>query len=178
MRRRYRGISRYGTSYTEEQINEALNSGPLSSSLCVITIGHGTFMAMVAAGNEVPASISQVPPPNRVAVGKTETDKNISGIFIWFLKMHAYQENDIMGIDIFFLLARKYSLPLPILLVSVQYRKPWQRLFIYAELSQSFQQQLRLISRHGGQGQQAVLATIILATLPCRMSDMGKLSCG
>ena len=41
---------RYGTSYTEEQINDALNSvEPLSIVPSVDTIGHGTFMAMVAA---------------------------------------------------------------------------------------------------------------------------------
>ena len=57
---------RYGTSYTEEQINEALNSvEPLSIVPSVDTIGHGTFMAMVAAGMKCRPPISRVPPPNR-----------------------------------------------------------------------------------------------------------------
>ena len=82
-------ISSYGTSYTEEQINEALNSvEPLSIVPSVDTIGHGTFMAMVAAGNEVPASnFTGAAPESKLAVVKLKPAKNISGIFIWFLKM-------------------------------------------------------------------------------------------
>lgn len=111
---------RYGTSYTEEQINEALNSvEPLSIVPSVDTIGHGTFMAMVAAGNEVPASnFTGAAPESKLAVVKLKPAKKyLRDFYMVSEDAHAYQENDIMlGIKYLLLMARKYSLPLTILL--------------------------------------------------------------
>ena len=111
---------RYGTSYTEEQINEALNSvEPLSIVPSVDTIGHGTFMAMVAAGNEVPASnFTGAAPESKLAVVKLKPAKKyLRDFYMVSEDAHAYQENDIMlGIKYLLLMARKYSLPLTCLL--------------------------------------------------------------
>lgn len=107
---------RYGTAYTEEQINEALRSeNPLSIVPSVDTNGHGTFMAAIAGGNQVPAeNFTGAAPECRFAIVKLKPAKKYLRDFYMITEdAIAFQENDIMlGIKYLRILARTYLLPL------------------------------------------------------------------
>lgn len=107
---------RYGTSYTEEQINEALRSeNPLSIVPSVDTNGHGTFMAAIAGGNEVPAeNFTGAAPECKFAIVKLKPAKKYLRDFYMITEdAIAFQENDIMlGIKYLRIIARTYQLPI------------------------------------------------------------------
>jgi len=89
----------YGTEYSREQINEALQSeNPLEIVPTKDEIGHGTMLAGIAAGNEVPESgFYGVAPDAELVVVKLKPSKSYLKDF-WRIPENAicYQENDIL----------------------------------------------------------------------------------
>ncbi len=89
----------YGTEYSREQINEALQSeDPLSIVPVTDEIGHGTMIAGIAAGNEVPDSgFSGVAPDAELVVVKLKQAKRyLREFFLVPEDVPCYQENDIL----------------------------------------------------------------------------------
>lgn len=89
----------YGKEFTREEINAALaDEEPLSLITTRDDNGHGTFMAGVAAGNEIPdKDFSGVAPLSELVVVKCKEAKNSYREF-YRVRSDApcYQENDIM----------------------------------------------------------------------------------
>lgn len=89
----------FGTAYTREQINEALKSDqPFTIVPSKDENGHGTMLAGIAAGNEVPESnFSGVVPDAELIVVKLKPAKANLKEF-WMIPESAvcYQENDIL----------------------------------------------------------------------------------
>ncbi|MCI8660876.1 MAG: S8 family peptidase [Lachnospiraceae bacterium] len=111
----------YGTVYSQEQINEALNSQtPYELVPSRDTDGHGTFMAGVAAGNRIdrPVAFSGSAPNASLAVVKLKPAKQyLRDFFLVNTKESVFQENDIMAAISFLLsLASQKQLPLVIYL--------------------------------------------------------------
>ncbi len=88
----------YGTEYSREQINEALqNADPYSIVPSRDDIGHGTMVAGIAAGNEVPESnFYGVAPESELVIVKVKQSKPYLKQF-FRVPEHAiaYQENDL-----------------------------------------------------------------------------------
>lgn len=109
-----------GTSYTEDQINEALRSpDPLSIVPSTDTDGHGTFLAGIAGGGPTAnQDFTGAAPECRLAVVKLKPAKQYLRDFFLIRKdAIAYQENDIMtAITYLTLIAAQYQLPLTICL--------------------------------------------------------------
>ncbi|MEW4411140.1 S8 family peptidase [Clostridium sp. AN503] len=111
----------YGTTYSQEQINQALASDdPFSIVPSRDTDGHGTFMAGVAAGNRItrPTSFSGAAPDASLAVVKLKPAKQyLRDFFLIPQDVPAYQENDIMaGLSYLLGLANIYQIPLVVYL--------------------------------------------------------------
>ena len=106
----------YGTQYTAEEINLALNSdNPASIVPTRDENGHGTFLASIAAGNrDERAGFSGAAPQASIAMVKLKPAKQyLRDFYLIQDGAEAYQENDIMmGVSYLFFLARKYSMPL------------------------------------------------------------------
>lgn len=106
----------YGTQYTAEEINLALNSdNPASIVPTRDENGHGTFLASIAAGNrDERAGFSGAAPQASIAMVKLKPAKQyLRDFYLIQDGAEAYQENDIMmGISYLYFLARKYSMPL------------------------------------------------------------------
>lgn len=106
----------YGTQYTAEEINLALNSdNPASIVPTRDENGHGTFLASIAAGNrDERAGFSGAAPQASIAMVKLKPAKQYFRDFYLIQDgAEAYQENDIMmGVSYLYFLARKYSMPL------------------------------------------------------------------
>jgi len=95
----YPSNTNYGTEYTREQINEALNStNPYDLVPSKDEIGHGTMLAGIAAGNEVPASnFYGIAPEAELVVVKLKPAKQyLKDFFIIPDNVPCYQENDIL----------------------------------------------------------------------------------
>lgn len=111
---------RYGTAYSEDQINEALRSeDPLSVVPSVDDNGHGTFLATIAGGNEMPeANFTGAAPECRLVIVKLKQAKKYLREFYMIPEgADAYQENDVMmGIKYLLLIARRYYQPITTLL--------------------------------------------------------------
>ena len=108
----------YGSEYQEEQINRALNTeNPKELVPVVDNDGHGTYMASVAAGSEIPEkNFVGAAPLAKIAMVKLKPAKQYLRDF-YFINQEAtvYQENDIMaGIKYLSMLARKCHMPLVI----------------------------------------------------------------
>lgn len=89
----------YGNEFTREEINAALaDEEPLSLITTRDDNGHGTFMAGVAAGNEIPdKDFSGVAPLSELVVVKCKEAKNSYREFYRVPgNAPCYQENDIM----------------------------------------------------------------------------------
>lgn len=89
----------YGTEYSAEQINQALGSdNPLEIVPSTDEIGHGTMLAGVIVGSEVPDNyFSGVAPDADLIVVKLKQAKpNIRNFFLIPDNVPCYQENDIM----------------------------------------------------------------------------------
>lgn len=106
----------YGTQYTAEEINLALNSDdPVSIVPTRDENGHGTFLASIAAGNrDERAGFSGAAPRASIAMVKLKPAKQyLRDFYLIQDGAEAYQENDIMmGVSYLYFLARKYSMPL------------------------------------------------------------------
>jgi subtilisin family serine protease len=89
----------YGTEYSREQLNAALESNnPLSIVPSTDVIGHGTMIAGIAAGNEVPESnFYGIVPGAELVVVKLKPAKQYLKEF-WRIPDNAvcYQQNDIL----------------------------------------------------------------------------------
>jgi hypothetical protein len=89
----------YGTEYTREQINDALKSeNPFNTVPSKDEIGHGTMVAGIAAGNEVPESgFYGVAPDAELVIVKLKPAKQyIKQFFRLPENAIAYQENDVI----------------------------------------------------------------------------------
>ena len=89
----------YGTEYTREQINEALLSeSPLDIVPSMDEIGHGTMLAGIAAGNEVPESgfYGVAPDAELVVVKMKQAKPYLRDFFRVPQDVPCYQENDIL----------------------------------------------------------------------------------
>lgn len=106
----------YGSEYTQEQINSALASpDPLSVVPSTDEIGHGTFLAGIAAGNpNITAGFSGVAPNAELIVVKLKQAKRyIRDYFLIPQDAICYQENDIMlGVKYILNAARQLGRPL------------------------------------------------------------------
>ena len=102
----------YGRVFSEQEINEALKREQPSSYLPTRDdIGHGTFLAGVAAGNEIPGKeFSGIAPLSQIIVVKCKEAKNSYREYYRVpSKVPCYQENDIMA-GIMYILQVAYSL--------------------------------------------------------------------
>jgi len=90
----------YGTEYNSVQINEALKSeNPLSIVPSTDDVGHGTMLAGIAAGNEVPESdfYGTAPEAELIIVKLKPAKPYLKDIFVIPESVICYQENDIMA---------------------------------------------------------------------------------
>ena len=110
----------YGTIYTRNQINEALQSEtPRDIVPEVDANGHGTFLASIAAGSEEPANdfIGVAPRCELVIVKLKEAKESLREFYYMKGDEPLYQENDIMaGVAYLESVARMEQKPLVILL--------------------------------------------------------------
>lgn len=92
-------FAHYGTEYTREQINEALKSeNPLQVVPSKDEIGHGTMLAGIAAGNDVPESgfYGIAPDVELVIVKLKQAKKYLRDFFIVPPDVPCYEESDII----------------------------------------------------------------------------------
>lgn len=108
----------YGTEFTSEQINQALQSAdPMSVVPSRDENGHGTMLAGIAAGNEDPKNdFSGVAPDSELVIVKLKEMKQVlREFYILPENVIAYQENDIMwGVQYVLEVARSLGRPLVI----------------------------------------------------------------
>lgn len=111
-------LANYGTEFTQRQINTALQSdNPLEVVPSMDEIGHGTFAAGIAAGNESSGrALTGAAPKCSIGVVKLKPAKQYLRDFYCIQDSAiAYQENDIMmGIRYLMQLASQYRMPLVI----------------------------------------------------------------
>jgi subtilisin family serine protease len=89
----------FGTEFTKEQIDEALNNdNPLSIVPSVDEVGHGTMVAGIIAGTEnVSANFSGIVPDSELVVVKLKPAKQITKQILAIpADKLCYQESDIM----------------------------------------------------------------------------------
>lgn len=108
----------YGSEYTSEQIDRALsNLNPHEIVPMTDEEGHGTYMASVAAGSEIPErNFVGAAPYSKIAMVKLKPAKQYLRDF-YFINQDAvaYQENDIMaGVVYLNRLAQELHMPLVI----------------------------------------------------------------
>ncbi len=106
----------YGTEYTRSQINAALESeNPREIVPSVDEIGHGTFLAGVAAGNESNENefYGVAPDSELVVVKLKQAKQNLKEMYHIPKEAVCYQENDIM-LGIRYLIKTAYKLKKPI----------------------------------------------------------------
>ncbi len=108
----------YGTEYTREQINEALQSNdPYSIVPSRDEIGHGTMIAGVAAGNEVPESgfYGVAPDAELVVVKLKQAKQYLRNFYIIPDGVPCYQGNDlIFALDYLYSVANSQNRPMAI----------------------------------------------------------------
>ncbi len=90
---------KYGTEYTQEEINNALQTdNPFAYVPTTDEVGHGTFLAGIAAGNTIEAeNFTGIAPDSELVVVKLKPAKAyLKEFFRIPPDSLAYQENDIM----------------------------------------------------------------------------------
>lgn len=106
----------YGAEYTAEDINRALESdNPLEIVPSRDEDGHGTFLAGVACGNDMPGSdFSGVAPLASICMVKCKAAKqNLRNYYFINSENPCYAENDIMlAVRYLSLQAAKYNMPM------------------------------------------------------------------
>lgn len=111
-------VTFYGTEYTQEDINLALNSAnPYEIVPSFDEIGHGTMLAGVAAGNEMRENnFAGVAPDADLVVVKLKQAKPVLRNHIGIpLDVPCYQENDVMwGVQYLIAVARVLRRPIAI----------------------------------------------------------------
>lgn len=112
---------KYGTEYSNEQINEALNSvNPFNIVPTIDETGHGTFLAGIAAGREdVPNNFIGAAPDSMIVVVKLKQAKKCIKE-VYFIEdettLPVYQTNDVMtGVD--YLVQKGLELGMPISII-------------------------------------------------------------
>ncbi len=114
----YPGQTFYGTEYGRDQINEALQSeNPLEIVPSTDEIGHGTMLAGIAAGNEVPENnFYGVAPDAELVVVKLKPAKRyLKEFFLVPEDVTCYQENDlIFGLEYLATVAATLNRPIAI----------------------------------------------------------------
>lgn len=112
------GSISYGTAFRPEQINQALKSeDPLSLVPSQDELGHGTFLAGIAAGGETSSGdfIGAAPKASIGVVKLKPAKQYLRDFYLIRPDAPAYQENDIMmGIKYLQLLSQETSMPLVI----------------------------------------------------------------
>ena len=110
------GPFHYGTEYTQEQINLALqNENPFSIVPSTDTNGHGTFVVGVAAGSSDPLSefVGAAPRTSIAVVKLKEAKQNLKDFYFFSGEVPVYQETDILtGIAYLMQLSKDLSMPL------------------------------------------------------------------
>jgi len=110
---------KYGRIYNVEEIDDALQSdNPQDFVPVTDEIGHGTFLASIAAGGEDPTNdfIGAAPLSQLVVVKLKQAKQNIRDFFYLPAEEPLYQENDIMaGIAFLEQIANQENKPLVIL---------------------------------------------------------------
>lgn len=108
----------YGTQYTAEHINLALNyERPLDIVPSIDEIGHGTMLAGIAAGSENPHNMFSgvVPDADLVVVKLKQAKANLRNFFAIPMDVPCYQENDIMwGVQYVLEVARRLRRPIAV----------------------------------------------------------------
>ncbi|BCJ95341.1 hypothetical protein acsn021_29100 [Anaerocolumna cellulosilytica] len=108
----------FGTLYHSEQINQALSStSPYDIVPSLDENGHGSMLAGIAAGSEVPASeFSGVAPDSELVIVKLKEAKPALRQFLMIPPdVPCYQENDILwGLDFVLKEARRLQRPMAI----------------------------------------------------------------
>lgn len=108
----------YGTEYSREQINEALQSSdPYSIVPSRDEIGHGTMIAGIAAGNEAPESnfFGVAPDAELVVVKLKQAKQYLRDFFIIPENVPCYQSDDlIFAIDYLNTVANNLNRPMAI----------------------------------------------------------------
>ncbi len=110
----------FGTEYNEEQINEALNSeDPLSIVPSVDEIGHGTFLAGMAAGRQDPNSsfVGAAPDASLVVVKLKQAKQCLREFYLVNEDAGSvYQNTDIiLGIKYITDMAKKLQMPVAVI---------------------------------------------------------------
>lgn len=108
----------YGTEYTADDINQALRSEqPLTVVPSADEIGHGTMLAGIAAGREIPESdfSGVVPDSDLIVVKLKQAKQSLKDFFLFPQNVPCYQENDIMwGVQYIIQRAREINRPVSI----------------------------------------------------------------
>mgnify|MGYP001206799806 CR=1 FL=1 len=111
---------KYGTEFTKEQINEALQSeDPLAMVPSTDDVGHGTMIAGIAGGSEVPESdFYGVAPEVEFVIVKLKPAKRVLKNFFRIPEEAiAYQETDILfGMEYLLDAAKRLNKPMAICL--------------------------------------------------------------
>lgn len=118
----------YGTEYSEEAINLALSSeNPESIVPETDEIGHGTYIAGIAAGRENPKKnfTGAAPDASLVVVKLKQAKKCLMDYYQVLPDAIAYQSNDIMqGINYLVDKSKKFNMPLVLLFTGASNEGP------------------------------------------------------
>lgn len=107
---------KYGTEYTNEQINEALKAeNPFDVVPSNDTVGHGTFLAGVAAGRNEGTNMGVAQDAKLIVVKVRPAKKNIKESYMIFNDVLVYQQTDLVQANMYLLeKADELNMPLSV----------------------------------------------------------------